>query len=78
MCNAISYSNFNQGSKSLEKWSREITEAAKLIDFANYDWKDAAMDAMMLQTNSGKLREKVLAENPTCEQVLKLGIAKKQ
>ena len=33
---------------------------------------------MMLQTSSGKLREKVLAENPEYDAVLKLGIAKEQ
>ena len=74
----ILLSNFPQGSKSFEKWSTEISEAAKLIDYTNYDWKQAAVDAMILQTSSKKLREKALAENTTYEELLKLGIAKEQ
>ena len=71
-------SNFPQGDKSFEKWSQQVSEAAKLIDYANYDWKQAAMDAMILQTSSGKLREKALQENIGYEGLLKIGIAKEQ
>ena len=71
-------SNFPQGKKSFEKWSLQVSEAAKLIDYANYDWKQAAVDAMILQTSSTKLREKALQENITYENLLKIGIAKKQ
>ena len=74
----ILLSSFPQGSKSFEKWSQEVSEAAKLIDYANYDWKQAAVDAMILQTSSSKLREKALAENTTYDDLLKLGIAKEQ
>ena len=74
----ILLSSFPQGSKSFEKWSTEISEAAKLIDYTNYDWKQAAVDAMILQMTSTKLREKALAENTSYEELLKLGIAKEQ
>ena len=71
-------SNFPQGDKSFEKWSQQVSEAAKLIDYANYDWKQAAVDAMILQTSSSKLREKALQENINYECLLKIGIAKEQ
>ena len=68
--------NFPQGSKSFEKWSKEITNAAKLINFEDYNWKQAAVDAMLLQTSNPKLRERALQENTKYEDLLKLGIAK--
>jgi len=52
--------NFPQGTKSFDRWSKEVTNAAKLIDFANYDWKQAAVDAIVLQTTNPKLRERAL------------------
>ena len=33
----VLWSSFTQSSKSFEKWSREISDAAKLIDFTDYD-----------------------------------------
>ena len=39
--------NFPQGSKSFERWPKEITNNAKLISQHNYDWKAAAVDAML-------------------------------
>ena len=71
-------SNHPQGTKSFEKWSREVSDSAKLIDFMGYDWKQAAVDAMILQTTSSKLREKALSENASYEELLKLGITKEQ
>jgi len=71
-------SNFPQGNKSFEKWSQQVSEAAQLVDYANYNWKQAAVDAMILQTSSSKLREKALQENVNYENLLKIGIAKEQ
>ena len=71
-------SNFPQGSKSFEKWSQEVSEAAKLIDYDNYNWKQAAVDAIILQTSSKKLRERALQENVDFDNLLKIGIAKEQ
>ena len=48
--------NFPQGTKSFGKWSKEVSNAAKLIDFTDYDWKREAVDAMILQKSSPKLR----------------------
>ena len=70
--------NFPQGRKSFERWSQELSNAAKLIDYENYDWKQATVDAILLQTSSPKLRERALQENVTYEALLRLGIAKEQ
>ena len=69
--------NFPQGTKSFESLSKEISNAAKLINFESYDWKQAAVDSMIPQTSSPKLCERALQDNINCEDLLKLGIAKK-
>ena len=53
--------NYLQGTKSFERWSKEISSAAKLINYENYDWKQAAVDAILLQTSNPKLREREIA-----------------
>ena len=37
-------SNFPQSANSFERWSQEISNAARLISYDNYDWKQAAVD----------------------------------
>ena len=69
-------SNFPQGAKSSERWSQEISTAARLISYDNYGWKQAAVDAMILQTLCPKLRERALQENTTFDSLMKPGIAK--
>ena len=56
----------------------EISNAAKLIDYANYDWKMAAVDAMVLQTSNPRLREKALNDNANYDGLMKMGVAKEQ
>ena len=67
-----------QGTKSFEKWSKEISDSAKLISYENYNWKQAAVDAILLQTSSQKLRERALQENVSYSELITLGIAKEQ
>ena len=55
------FANLPQSTRSFEKWSKEISNAAKLIDFAGYNWKQAAVDEMILQTSSPKLRVRKLS-----------------
>ena len=71
-------SNFPQRSKSFEKWSQEVSNAAKLISYDNYDWQQAVVDAIILQTSNTALRERALQENVTYDQLLKMGIVKEQ
>ena len=54
------FANCLQGNKSFERWSKEISNAAKLINCENYDWKRAVVDAILLQTSNPKLRERAL------------------
>ena len=56
----------------------EVANKAKLIDYANYDWKAAAADAMILQTSNSKLREKALQHNVNYDQLMAMGIVKEQ
>ena len=70
--------NHPQGSKSFERWPQEVSNAAKLINYNNYDWKQAAVDAMILQTSYPKLWERALQENVTYEKLVELGITKEQ
>ena len=76
-CNML-LSNFPQGAKLFERWSQEISNAARLISYDNDDWKQAAVDAMILQTSCPKLRERALQQNTTYDSLMKLGIAKEQ
>ena len=55
--------NFPQGTKTFDRWSKEITNAAKLNNYTNYNWKQAAIDAILLQTSNPKLWECALQEN---------------
>ena len=70
--------NFPQGSKSFEKWSQEVANAARLISYENYDWKQATVDAILLQTTNSRLRERALQESTSYEDLMKMGVAKEQ
>ena len=69
---------YPQGNKSFEKWSVEISNAAQLIDYTDYNWKTAAVDAIILQTSSNKLREKALQEHATYDSIMEMGIVNEQ
>ena len=68
--------NYPQGTKSFERWSKEISNATKLINYENYDWKQAAVNAILLQTSNPKLRERALQDNVSYEGLFTLGITK--
>ena len=70
--------NFPQDSKCYKKWSQEICNAAELIDYEGYDFRQAAIDAILLQTSNPKLRERGLQENVSLEKLLEIGISKEQ
>ena len=55
-----------------------MSNAAQLISYENYNWKQAAVDAMILQTSNPKLRERSLQDNVSYDEILKLGISKEQ
>ena len=70
--------SYPQGNKSFDRWSKEISNTARLISYENYDWKAAPVDAMLLQTSNPKLRERALQEDIDYDKFLKLGIVKEQ
>ena len=72
------FANYPQGSKSFEKWSQEISEAAQLIDYDNYNWQQAAVNAIILQTSNPKLGERALGENVSYDTLINLGVSKEQ
>ena len=55
--------NYHQGSKSLERWSKEISNATKLIKCGSYDWKQSTKVTVKLQTSNPKLQERTLQDN---------------
>ena len=69
--------NFPQSTKTFDQWSKEKTNATKLIDY-NYDWKQAAVDAILLQTSNPKLQVHALQENVLYDELLAVGIAQEQ
>ena len=42
------------------KWAHEIEEQAKRIDWENYGWKEAALDALLYQCTDNVWRQKIL------------------
>ena len=70
--------DFPQGTKSFEKWSQEISNTAKLISYDEYDWKQATVDAILLQTSNARLRERALQENTSYDDLMKMGVTKEQ
>ena len=70
--------NYPQGKKSFERWSVEISDSAKLINYDDYNWEKAAVDAIILQTSNPKLRERALQDNVSYDELIKLGITKEQ
>ena len=72
------FTDFPQGTKSFEKWSQEISTAAQLISYEAYNWKQATVDAILLQTSSPKLRERALQEDTSYDALMTMGVAKEQ
>ena len=70
--------NYPQGSKSFARWYKEVSNGARIINYDNYDWKQATVDAILLQTSNPKLRERALQENITYDSLLAMGITKEQ
>ena len=69
---------YPQGSKSFDRWYKEVSNGAKIINYDNYDWKQATVDAILLQTSNPKVRERALQENITYDSILTMGITKEQ
>ena len=55
-----------------------MSKAAQLIDRAGYDHNKAAMDAIITQTSSAKLRQRAIQENPDYTALVDLGISQEK
>ena len=64
-----------QGKTPFTEWYTKVLDQAKLCNFAAYDEKKAARDAMTMQTNNQKLRKHALAEEIGFDDFVKHGIA---
>ena len=67
-----------QGKQSFDSWHREVSKAAKLIDWTGYGAEQAAVDAIVMQTSSVKLQQRAIQDNPTYDQLVNLGISQEQ
>ena len=65
--------NYLQGTKSFEHWSKEISNAAKLISY-----EIMTGNKLLLLTLNPELREGALQDNVSYEDLLKSGITKEQ
>ena len=72
------FNSNKQGSQSFDSWHQRVIKAAKLIDWTDYDWEKAAVDAMILQTSSTKLQQRAIQENVTCDELIALGTSQEQ
>ena len=72
------FNGHGQGQQSFDVWHRSVYKAAKLIDWTGYDAEKACVDAITMQTSSDKLRQKVIQENPSYTDLVKLGISMEQ
>ena len=66
-----------QGGLSFGEWYPKIKDQAERC-WTNYDAKQAARDAILFQTDSAKLPNKVIAEELDYDNVVKYGLAFEQ
>ena len=67
-----------QGGQSFEAWHRDVYKAANLIDWAGYNHEKAAIDAIITQTSSPKLRQRAIQENTDYLALVNLRISQEQ
>ena len=72
------FNGHGQGQQSFDVWHRGVYKAAQLIDWTGYDAEKAFVDAITMQTSSDKLRQKVIQENPSYTDLVRLGISMEQ
>ena len=64
-----------QGSQTFGSWYPKVMEAAKRIDWDEYNLNVAARNVLVLNCESDKLRQKAIAENLGYEDVVRTGLA---
>ena len=64
-----------QGSQTFASWYPKVMEAAKRIDWDNYNLNVAVKNILVVNCESDKLRQKAIAENLDYEAVVRTGLA---
>ena len=72
------FTGMAQGGRSFDLWHKKVYEAAKQVDWEGYNAETAAVDAIVMQTKSAKLQQKAIQDNPSYEELVKLGISQEQ
>ena len=67
-----------QDGQPFNSWSQLVREQADRCDWALYDNKRAARDAILYQMDDKKLRKKIIAEDTPLQEVIKIGVASEQ
>ena len=67
-----------QGRKTFDSWHKKVYEAAEQVDWDGYNAERAAVDAIVMQTRSTKLQQKAIQDNPSFEELVKMGISEEQ
>ena len=72
------FTGMAQGERTFDLWHKKVYQAAKQVDWDGYNVETAAVDAIVMQTKSTKLQQKAIQNNPTYEELVKLGISQEQ
>ena len=72
------FTGMAQGGRTFDLWHKKVYEAAKQVDWEGYNAETAAVDAIVMQTKSAKLQQKAIQDNPSYEELVKLGISQEQ
>ena len=72
------FTGMAQGGRTFDLWHKKVYEAAKQVDLDGYNAETAAVDAIVMHTNSTKLQQKAIQDNPSYEELVKLDISQEQ
>lgn len=71
------FTGMPQGEQAFASWWTNMKEQAEKCDFTVYNKDSAARDAILFQTSNAKLRKRILAEDYSLEETVKIGLAYK-
>ena len=72
------FSSMAQANQTFDAWHKKVYKFAKMVNWTNYNHEKATLDAIVMQTSSGKLRQKVIQDNPSYKELVKMGISQEQ
>ena len=72
------FQEVRQDGQSYDSWVQLVVEQAKRCDWVGYDGDKAARDAILYQMDDRKLKKKIIAEDTSLQEVIKMGIANEQ